>query len=114
MDLLTTILAFLVALSLGLSLEQMPPGSRILSRFGMAASAGAALLMLAVDVPMYLARWRHARSSGVRYLLLMEGLRDSLQRRQVAYRWSDWRSEVPWMSLYLSVGVWLSLCLVFV
>jgi hypothetical protein len=112
-EILWSVLAFLVALSLGLTLGQMPADSRILSRFGVVACAGAALLMLAVDVPMYLARWRHARSSGVRYLSL-EGLRDALQRRRVAHRWSEWRPEVPWMSLYFSVGVWLSLCLVFV
>ena len=110
---LWSVLAFLVALSLGLTLGQMPADSRMLSRFGIVACAGAALLMLAVDVPMYLARWRHARSSAGRYLSLMEGLRDALQRRRVAHRWSEWRPEVPWMSLYFSVGVWLSLCLVF-
>ena len=113
-EMLWSALAFLMALSLGLTLGQMPAGSRILSSLGMVACAGAALLMLAVDVPMYLARWRHARSSGVRYLSLMEGLRDALQRRRVAYRWSEWKPEVPWMSLYFSVGVWLSLCFVFV
>jgi hypothetical protein len=113
-EILWSALAFLVALSLGLTLGQMPADSRMLSKLGMVACAGAALLMLAVDVPMYLARWRHARSSGVRYLPLMEGLRDALQRRRVAHRWSEWRAEVPWMSLYFSVGVWLSLCLVFV
>ena len=113
-EILWSVLAFLVALSLGLTLGQMPADSRILSKFGMVACAGAALLMLAVDVPMYLARWRHARSNGVRYLSLMEGLRDAFQRRRVAHRWSEWRPEVPWMSLYFSVGVWLSLCLVFV
>src|SRR5262245_4210613 len=113
-EILWSVLAFLVALSLGLSAGQMPADSRILSRFGMVACAGAALLMLAVDVPMYLARWRHARSNGIRYLSMMEGLRDALQRRRVAHRWCDWRPEVPWMSLYFSVGVWLSLCFVFV
>jgi hypothetical protein len=113
-EILWSVLAFLVALSLGLTLGQMPADSRILSRFGMVACAGAAVLMLAVDVPMYLARWRHARSSGVRYLSLVEGLRDALQRRRIAHRWSEWRPEVPWMSLYFSVGVWLSFCLVFV
>jgi hypothetical protein len=110
-EILWSVLTVLVALSLGLTL---PEHSRILSGFGMVAGAGAAFLMLAVDVPMYLARWRHARSNGVRYLSLMEGLRDALQRRRVAHRWSEWRPEVPWMSLYFSVGVWLSLCLVFV
>ena len=113
-EILWSVLAFLVALSLGLTLGQMPSGSRILSGLGMMACAGAAVLMLAVDVPMYLARWRQARSNGVRYLSLVEGLRDALQRRRIARRWSEWRPEVPWMSLYFSVGVWLSFCLVFV
>jgi hypothetical protein len=113
-EILWSVLTFLMALSLGLTLGQMSAAGRILSGFGMVACAGAALLMLAVDIPMYLARWRHARSSGVRYLSLREGLRDALQRRRVAHRWSEWRPEVPWMSLYFSVGVWLSLCLVFV
>ena len=113
-EILWAVLAFLMALSLGLTLGQMPTDSRILSGLGMVACAGAALLMLAVDVPMYLARWRHARSNGVRYFSLREGLRDALQRRQIAHRWSDWRPEVPWMSLYFSAAVWLSLCLVFV
>jgi hypothetical protein len=76
-EILWSVLAFLVALSLGLTLGQMPADSRILSGFGMVACAGAALLMLAVDVPMHLARWRYARSNGVRYLSLKEGLRDS-------------------------------------
>ena len=113
-EILWSALAFLMALSLGLALGQMPADSRILSMLGMAACAGAALLMLAVDVPMYFARWRQGRSSGVRYLSMMEGLRDALQRRRVARRWCDWRPEVPWMSLYFTVGVWLSLCFVFV
>jgi hypothetical protein len=113
-EILWSVLTFLVALSLGLTLGAMTASGRILSGFGMVACAGAALLMLAVDVPMYLARWRQARSSGVRYLSLMEGVRDALQRRRVAHRWSDWRPEVPWMSLYFSVGVWLSLLLVLV
>jgi hypothetical protein len=45
-----------MALSLGLTLGQTPADRRILSLLGMVACAGAALLMLAVDVPMYFAR----------------------------------------------------------
>jgi hypothetical protein len=63
---------------------------------------------------MYLARWRHGRSAGARYLPVMEGLKDAIQRRRVSHRWSEWRPEVPWMSLYFTAGVWLSFCLVFV
>jgi hypothetical protein len=111
---LWSVMVFLVALSLGLSWGHMPAHIRILSGIGMVACAGAAVLMLAVDVPMYVARWRHGRRSGVRYLPVMEGLKDALQRRRVARRWSEWRPEVPWMSLYFTAGVWISLCLVFV
>ena len=113
-EILWSVMVFLVALGLGLTSGQMPADSRILSGVGLVACAGAVLLMLAVDVPMYLARWRQARSTGVRYLSLMEGVKDALQRRRVAHRWSEWRPEVPWMSLYFSVGVWLSLFFVFV
>jgi hypothetical protein len=112
-EILWSVMAFLVALSLSLSWGHMPEGVRILSGIGMAACAGAALLMLGVDVPMYIARWRQGRCSGVRYLPVMEGLKDALERRRVAHRWSEWRPEVPWMSLYFTAGVWLSLCFVF-
>ncbi|HXC39286.1 MAG TPA: hypothetical protein VN667_10095, partial [Burkholderiales bacterium] len=33
-------------------------------------------------------------------------------RLVVSHRWSDWKSEVTWMSLYFSVAVWLSIALV--
>jgi hypothetical protein len=106
-------MACLVALSLGLSWRHMPADIRILAGVGIVACAGAALLMLAVDVPMYLERWRDGRRRGIRYLPMLEGLKDALRRRRVALHWSEWRPEVPWMSLYFSAGVWLSFCLVF-
>ena len=112
-EILWSIMVFLVALSLGLTWGDMPANIRP-SVVGIVACAGAALLMLAVDVPMYLARWRHGRRSGIRYLRMVEGLKDVLQRRQVTHRWSEWRPEVPWMSLYFSAGVWVSFWLVFV
>jgi hypothetical protein len=113
-EILWSVMVFLVALSLGLARGHMPADLRILGGVGMVACVAAALLMLAVDVPMYLARWRHGRSAGVRYLPVMEGLKDAIQRRRVAHRWNEWRPEVPWMSLYFTAGVWLSFCLVFV
>jgi hypothetical protein len=113
-EILWSVMVLLVALSLGLTWRQMPTDIRLLSGVGMVAGVAAALLMLAVDVPMYLARWRHGKRSGLRYLPLMEGMKDVVLRRRVARRWSDWRPEVLWMSLYFSAGVWLSLCLVFV
>ena len=112
-EVLWSVMVCLVALGLWLSWGHMTADIRILSRVGMVACAGAVLLMLAVDVPMYIARWRQGRISGARYLTVVEGLKDALRRRRVAHSWSEWRPEVPWMSLYFSAGVWVSFCLVF-
>jgi len=64
------------------------------------------------DVPMYWARWREDQASGRRYLSLADGLVDVARRRDVSYRWSDWKNEVAWMSLYFTLGVWSSIWLV--
>jgi hypothetical protein len=68
--------------------------------------------MCTVDVPMYRARHRRDEAAHRPYLGLLEGVRDATRRRVVTRRWNDWREEMPWMSLYFSVGVWLSIALV--
>src|SRR5215510_14308864 len=67
-------------------------------------------LTTAFDVRMYVARWR--RSAAGRYLTLATGLRDSRRRWHATSAWTAWREEVPWMTLYFSVGVWTSLAMV--
>jgi hypothetical protein len=68
--------------------------------------------MCTVDVPMYWSRWQADQADGHRYLSLGEGWRDSQRRRVVTRRWEDWRAEIPWMSLYFSAAVWVSIGLV--
>lgn len=64
--------------------------------------------MVAVDVPMYLARWMSDEAAGRVYLSLGEGWADVIERRMVSLRWDDWKEDVPWLSLYFSLAVWLS------
>jgi hypothetical protein len=71
------------------------------------------VFMFLVDVPMYWSRWRADQANGRHYLSLSQGVVDVRYRRVVSYRWEDWKSEVPWMSLYFSVGVWSSVSLVY-
>ena len=71
--------------------------------------AGSGLTM-AFDVMMYVRRWRLG-TAGV-YLALATGLRDSQRRRHPTAAWEVWRDEVPWMTLYFSIGVWTSLAMV--
>ena len=66
-----------------------------------------------VDVPMYWSRWLADEASGRRYLGITQGLADIRRRRIVSNRWEDWKSEMLWMSLYFTLGVWSSLALVY-
>ena len=65
--------------------------------------------MSTVDVPHYLARWHHDQLAGKVYLHWREGLVDAGRRWIVEFAWAPWRDEVAWMSLYFSVGVWVSI-----
>ena len=65
-----------------------------------------------VDVPMYWRRWKADEALGRRYLSFAQGFTDMSRRSVVSMRWEDWRSEVTWMTLYFSLGVWVSISLV--
>lgn len=70
------------------------------------------LYMWFVDVPMYARRWRADEARGTRYLTVAEGIRDAHDRRIVTRRWTHWRPEFGWMTLYFSGGVWVSMALI--
>ena len=80
----------------------------------MACAAGYLAFMCLVDVPMYWRRFAHDQALGARYLSIAEGWRDGWQRRVVTWRFEDWREEMPWMTLYFSAAVWISLAMAFV
>jgi len=65
------------------------------------------------DVPEYWSRWRADQTKGSRRLSIGRGVIDVCRRRIVSYRWEVWKTEVLWMSLYFSVGVWSSISLVY-
>ena len=69
-------------------------------------------LTMAFDVRMYVRRWR-LRTDDPR-LTLATGWHDSRSRRHQTIAWEVWREEVPWMTLYFSIGVWTSLAMVLV
>ena len=70
------------------------------------------VFMFAIEVPMYVSRHRVDTENGRGYLTPAQGLLDSALRRVVTRDWNDWKGEIPWMSLYFSTGVWVSLSLV--
>jgi hypothetical protein len=98
-----------------LALFRLWPRSRGARRrfVGLAIVLNAAyvVFMCTVDVPMYALRWRRDDARGARYLSLAEGAHDAQARRIPTRRWRDWREEIPWMTLYFTAGVWISISL---
>jgi hypothetical protein len=72
---------------------------------------GFIVFMVSVDVPMYWSRWQEDLSSGQTYLSLAQGLFDASRSYKVSFDWVIWREEIPWMTLYFTVAVWVSIYL---
>jgi len=70
------------------------------------------IFMCSVDVPMYRARYRADQARGKHYLSIADGWHDASNRWVVTRAWADWRDEMPWMSLYFTAGVWISIAMV--
>ena len=102
-------------LLIGIALIRLMPRFHGIVRLALAAiAAGTAcycVFMVTVDVPMYLVRWQAQEASGHNLLGLASGLHDIATRWIVTYDIARWRHEIPWMSLYFSVAVWMSLAL---
>jgi hypothetical protein len=102
---------FLVAVALAVMAWKT---SGQLRRVAGAAAVGAAIyvaFMVTHDVPMYLARHAEDVLHPRPFFTVADGVRDLLTRWVVTHRIEDWGPEIPWMTLYFTVAVWLSLAL---
>ena len=70
------------------------------------------IFMCSVDVPMYRSRYRADQARGKQYLSVADGWHDASTRRVLTRAWVDWRDEMPWMSLYFTAGVWISISMI--
>ena len=84
---------------------------RLAIAVAIAGIAGYLAFLVAIDVPMYLSRWRAGLANGSRSLGLLEGLHDVRTRWVVTHDLAHWKGEIAWMSLYFSAAVWASLAL---
>jgi hypothetical protein len=72
---------------------------------------GYLVFMTIVDIPMYWYRFVLDSASGKSYLPLWQGIQDAACNYRVSFDWQIWRNETPWMTLYFSVAVWMSIYL---
>jgi hypothetical protein len=113
-ELLWSIMVSLMAAALLIYWQQTGGALPLWVAIGLIASAGTTALIVLVDIPLYITRWRIGKRAGLRYLRIVEGFKDAVVRRRVTQAREDWRNEVLWMSLYFSAGVWVSLGIVLV
>jgi hypothetical protein len=107
---LWALLMILVSAGFGAAAQTAAGPLRVLLIVGSLVYGVGAVLTMSIDVRMYLKRWR-LHAEGVR-MSLVTGLRDSHRRRHPTMAWEVWREEVPWMTVYFSIGVWTSLAMV--
>lgn len=79
--------------------------TRALLAAGIVGAGAAGWVMVGVDVPMYVARWRAEVAAGRRFLTVTEGFADALRTRRAAGAWSVWRPETLWMTPYFTLCV---------
>ena len=66
--------------------------------------------MVTVDIPMYISR---SKFHNGKYLNLKDGISDLSVCRKVSKSMKDWKEDIPWLSLYFSIAVWISLGVLF-
>lgn len=74
-------------------------------------TAGYILFMVTIDVPMYWYRWQQDSAADVAYFNILDGLVDSVRVCTVTDSPAIWTIEMPWMTLYFTVAVWVSIAL---
>jgi hypothetical protein len=102
---------FIVGIGLCRLLPELDGLLRAVLVTAVVGTAGYLAFLVAIDVPMYLRRWRAERAVGSRPLSPLQGLRDANRRWVVTHDLTQWKDEIPWMSLYFSAAVWSSLAL---
>ena len=90
---------------------RLSPRHRWLLSPAIVLGAAYVIFMCTVDVPMYIGRFLQDQAQGRQYLTLGQGLRDASLRWVTTAKWDEWKSEMPWMTLYFSVVVWASIAL---
>jgi hypothetical protein len=102
---------FIIAIGLCRLLPEFNGPVRLALVVSIVGIAAYLAFLVAIDVPMYLNRWRTDLAEGSKLLGVIEGLRDVSTRWVVSHDFEHWKDEIAWMSLYFSAAVWASLAL---
>ncbi len=113
-ELLWIVMIFLSATCFTYAIFVVDGWQRLLMLIGISTCVAALYIMLFIDVPMYFSRTRKALKKGTKYMAVGAGVQDAMNRRITTSKWKVWKKEVVWISSYFTVGVWLSISMIFI
>jgi hypothetical protein len=87
---------------------------KLASLFSIVGCIAYVIFMVTIDVPMYIQRWSLDLKSNRVYFNFWEGLVDLNTRWIVTHSISDWKTEIPWQTLYFTFAVLVSIALCYV
>ncbi len=99
----------LVAVALALMLSRFSGALRVATVASLFGIGVYVLFMVQHDVPMYVTRWQADVASGKAVLGLFDGFDQLAHRWVVTHDIAEWKTEIPWMTLYFSFAVWASI-----
>lgn len=67
--------------------------------------------MVAINIPLYVQRWKEDEDNGVTYLTFDKGLPDIAECHDASNSWEDWKEDAGWMVGYFGPAVWTSIWL---
>ena len=106
---LWTLAAALILIAIALLRASLDAAGKRFATAAIVCSAVYIAYMVSADVPMWVGRWQ-AEPGGLHAgIAVVDGLRTTLQRCVVSREWAAWRDDVPWLSLYFTVAVWISI-----
>src|SRR5262249_20979021 len=103
--------AFLLILGLSSLWSRQRPAARPFLAAALLLALAYVTFMCTVDIPMYVSRLLADGGHGREYMSLRQGAWDVTSRWIITHSWDHWHAEIPWMTLYFSVGVWCSIAL---
>lgn len=102
---------FLIAIALFRLSKYLNNAMKMASYFGAIGSVLYVIFMMTVDVPMYITRLIADTQNQKEYFGFWDGLIDLNQRWVVTHNIIDWKSEIPWQTLYFTFAVMVSIAL---
>ncbi len=104
----------LITISLLLLLPKLTGALKLAAQFSVLGCVLYICFMIFVDVPMYVTRLMSDSQSQKPLFGFLEGINDLNTRWIVTRQISDWKSEIPWQTLYFTFAVFVSVALCYV